>query len=97
VYYLLGYLAFQEGIKIQRTGATMLQTVQETRSIQLDLGGSYDIVLSTKLNGGRSGPEAGRSTPVGRTVRACVEQIRVPSFVLRLLARFAELAREISL
>jgi hypothetical protein len=32
-----------------------------------------------------------------RTVRACAYQIRVPSFVLRLLARFAELAREISL
>jgi hypothetical protein len=29
-----------------------------------------------------------------RTVRACAEQIRVPSFVLRLLARFAELARK---
>jgi hypothetical protein len=38
-----------------------------------------------------------RSAPVGWTVRACAEQIRVPSFVLRLLARFAELAREISL
>jgi hypothetical protein len=30
-------------------------------------------------------------------VLACVEQIRVPSFVLRLLVKFAELAREISL
>jgi hypothetical protein len=30
-------------------------------------------------------------------VHACLEQIRVPSFVLRLLAKFAELAREISL
>ena len=29
-----------------------------------------------------------------RMVRACAEQIRVPSFVLRLLARFAELARK---
>jgi hypothetical protein len=28
------------------------------------------------------------------SVRACAEQIRVPSFVLRLLARFAELARK---
>jgi hypothetical protein len=43
------------------------------------------------------GPRSRRSAPVGRTVRACAEQIRVPSFVLRLLAKFAELAREISL
>jgi hypothetical protein len=33
------------------------------------------------------GPRSGRSAPVGRTVRACAEQIRVPSFVLRLLAK----------
>jgi hypothetical protein len=39
------------------------------------------------------GPRSGQSTPVGRTVRACAEQFRVPSFVLCLLARFAELAR----
>jgi hypothetical protein len=39
------------------------------------------------------GPRSGQSAPVGRTVRACAEQIRVPSFVLRLLAIFAELAR----
>jgi hypothetical protein len=37
----------------------------------------------------------GRSVPVGRTVRACAEQIRVPSFMLRLLARFAKLARKL--
>jgi hypothetical protein len=43
------------------------------------------------------GSRSGRSAPVGQTVRACAEQIRVPSFVLRLLARFVELAREISL
>jgi hypothetical protein len=47
-------------------------------------------MLSTNLS-------SGRFAPVGRTVRACAEQIRVLSFVLRLLARFAELAREISL
>jgi hypothetical protein len=35
------------------------------------------------------GPRSGRSAPVGRTVRACAEQIRVPSFVLRLLAKIA--------
>jgi hypothetical protein len=40
-----------------------------------------------QIERGRSGPEAGRSAPVGRTVRACAEQIRVPSFVLRLLAK----------
>jgi hypothetical protein len=39
------------------------------------------------------GPRSGRSAPVGRTVRACAEQIRVLSFVLRLLAIFAGLAR----
>jgi hypothetical protein len=39
-------------------------------------------------------PRSGQSAPVGRTVRACAEQIRVPSFMLRLLARFAELARK---
>jgi hypothetical protein len=52
-------------------------------------------MLGTSLSGGRSGPEAGRSAPVGQTVRACTEQFRVPSFVLRLLARFAELARKL--
>jgi hypothetical protein len=54
-------------------------------------------LLSSKMSCGRSGPKAGRFTLVGRTVRACTEQIRVPSFVLRLLAIFVELAREISL
>jgi hypothetical protein len=39
------------------------------------------------------GPRSGQSTLVGRTVRACAEQFRVPSFVLCLLARFAELTR----
>jgi hypothetical protein len=38
-------------------------------------------------------PRSGQSASVGRTVRACAEQFRVPSFVLCLLARFAELAR----
>jgi hypothetical protein len=52
-------------------------------------------MLSTKLSGGRSGPEAGQSAPVGRMVRACAEQIRVPSFVLRLLSRFVELAQKL--
>jgi hypothetical protein len=57
-------------------------------------------VLGTKLSGRRSslrpdGPRSGQSAPVGQTVHACAEQIRVPSFVLRLLARFAELARKL--
>jgi hypothetical protein len=39
------------------------------------------------------GPRSGQSASVGRTVRACAEQFRVPSFVLRLLAIFAGLAR----
>jgi hypothetical protein len=39
------------------------------------------------------GPRSGQSAPVGRTVRACVEQFRFPSFVLWLLDRFVELAR----
>jgi hypothetical protein len=54
-------------------------------------------MLSSKMSCGRSGPEARRYVPVGRTVRACAEQIRVLCFVLWLLARFVELAREISL
>jgi hypothetical protein len=33
------------------------------------------------------GPRSGRCAPLGRTVRACAEQISVPSFVLRLLAK----------
>jgi hypothetical protein len=39
------------------------------------------------------GPRSGQSAPVSWTVRACAEQFSVPSFVLGLLARFAELAR----
>jgi hypothetical protein len=50
-------------------------------------------VLGTKLRCGQSSPEAGRSAPVGRTVRARAEQIRVPSFSLRLLAKIAGFAR----
>jgi hypothetical protein len=41
------------------------------------------------------GPRSGRSAPVGRTVRASVEQFRVPSFVLRLLTIFAEITRKL--
>jgi hypothetical protein len=39
------------------------------------------------------GLRSGRSASVGRTIHACAEQIRVPSFVLRLLAKIAGLAR----
>jgi hypothetical protein len=49
-------------------------------------------LLSTVLSLA-DGPRSEQSAPVGRTVRACAEQFRVPSFVLCLLARFAELAR----
>jgi hypothetical protein len=54
-------------------------------------------MLGTKLRCGQSGPEAGRSAPVGWTVRARGEQIRVLSFLLCLLARFSELTRGVCL
>jgi hypothetical protein len=38
---------------------------------------------------GPDGPWSGQSAPVGRTVRASVKQIRVPSFLLCLLARIS--------
>jgi hypothetical protein len=41
------------------------------------------------------GPRSGQSAPRGRPVRACVEQIRVPSFVLRLLAKITGKARKL--
>jgi hypothetical protein len=47
-------------------------------------------MLSTKMR-------TGQSALVVWTVHACAQQIRVLSFVLRLLAKFAELALEISL
>jgi hypothetical protein len=55
-------------------------------------------MLSTKLSADGpalrpDGPRSGQSAPVGRTVRACAELVRVPSFVLCLLAIFADLAR----
>jgi hypothetical protein len=40
-------------------------------------------------------PRSGRSAPVGRKVRACAEQIRVPSFVLRLLAKITGKVRKL--
>jgi hypothetical protein len=54
-------------------------------------------MLGTKIACGRSGLEAGRSGLVVWTVRARVESVRVPSFLLRLLARFAELTQKICL
>jgi hypothetical protein len=59
------------------------------------------IVLSTilRLADGPAlrpdGPRSGQSAPGGRTVRACAEQIRVPSFVLRLLAKITGKARKL--
>jgi hypothetical protein len=41
------------------------------------------------------GPRSGQSAPEGRTVRACAEQIRVLSFVLRLLAKITGKARKL--
>jgi hypothetical protein len=41
------------------------------------------------------GPRSGQSASGGRTVRACAEQIRVPSFVLRLLAKITRKARKL--
>jgi hypothetical protein len=43
------------------------------------------------------GPRSGQPAPVGRTVRARAEQIRVPSFVSCLLTKFAGLARGVCL
>jgi hypothetical protein len=57
-------------------------------------------LLSTKLSGRTvraGGPDGPPSAPVVRTVRARAEPVRVPSFLLQLLARFAELAQEICL
>jgi hypothetical protein len=60
-------------------------------------------MLSTKLSLADGpalrpdGPRFEQTVPVDRTVRACAEQIRVLSFVLQLLAKFVELAREIIL
>jgi hypothetical protein len=58
---------------------------------------STELSLADGLALRPDGPRSGQSAPVARTVRACAEQIRVLSFVLQLLAKFAELAREISL
>jgi hypothetical protein len=38
---------------------------------------------------GPDGPRSGQSAPMGRTVRTGAEQIRVPSFLLCLLARIS--------
>jgi hypothetical protein len=40
-------------------------------------------------------PRSGKSAPVGWTVRASAEHIRVLSFVLRLLAKFVGFARKL--
>jgi hypothetical protein len=43
---------------------------------------------------GRSDPEAGRSAVVARTVRACAESVRVPSFSQDLLPKTTGLTRK---
>jgi hypothetical protein len=43
---------------------------------------------------GRSGPKAGRSAVVARTVRACAESFRVPSFSRDLLPKTSGLTRK---
>jgi hypothetical protein len=71
-----------------------------TKSLPLLLFNTFWGLLGTKLRCEQSGPEAGRSgrsAPVGRTVRVRAEQIRVPSFLLCLLARFSELTRGVCL
>jgi hypothetical protein len=79
-------------------GPSALEVVVTESSVLKD-GASVCPVLSTILSLADGlalrpdGPRSGQSAPVGRTVRACAEQFRVPSFVLCLLARFAELAR----
>jgi hypothetical protein len=53
-----------------------------------------------RADGSASGPDdprSGRSALVVRTVPARAEPIRVPSFLLWLLAKFMELAHEIGL
>jgi hypothetical protein len=52
------------------------------------------VVEHQKCPRGRSGPEAGRSTVVARTVRVCAESVRVPSFLWDLLPKTEGLARE---
>jgi hypothetical protein len=59
----------------------------------VSVGHHFELVDGPALR--PDGPRFGRSTPVGRTVCTCTEQFRVPSFVLRLLARFAEITRKL--
>jgi hypothetical protein len=50
--------------------------------------GAY--VEHQKYTVGRFGPEAGPSAVVARTVRACAESVRVPSFSQDLLTKTAD-------
>jgi hypothetical protein len=52
------------------------------------------IVGNQKVTRGWSGPEAGRFAVVARTVRACAESVRVPSFSQDLLPKTAGLTRK---
>jgi hypothetical protein len=64
-------------------------TIRPTVLVGLKKHAMFNKVLLTCVGcvGVEHQIERGRSAPVGRTVRACAEQIRVPSFVLRLLAK----------
>jgi hypothetical protein len=53
------------------------------------------MLEAKKRSCGRSGPEAGRSAVVARTVRACAESVRVSSFSRDLLPKTVGLTREI--
>jgi hypothetical protein len=69
--------------------------------LDLDLWAKRNVLFGTKLSLADGpalrpdGPRSGQSAPGGRTVRACAEQIRVPSFVLRLLAKITGKARKL--
>jgi hypothetical protein len=53
-----------------------------------DVAASTSRLLGTKMRR-PDGPRSGQSAPMGRTVCADAEQIRVPSFLLCLLARIS--------
>jgi hypothetical protein len=77
-----------EGIG-RREGPRPLDTMKDLRRVP-----RYGYLLSTKRPRGRSSLEAGRSTVVAWTVRACAESVRVPSFSRDLLAKTAGLTRQ---
>jgi hypothetical protein len=87
----LGSCSASSGLWSNETGAAVTEEIVESA-----VPGKSRFVLVRTRNEPADcpalrpdGPRSGRSAPVGRTVRACAEQIRVPSFVLRLLAKIA--------